>query len=49
MTTVAERPEVAGQLVYQEGGELQDHPLQQLGPKAWEDFQVQFIDTSDMN
>ncbi len=49
VATVADRPELAGQLVYQEGGELQDHPLQQLGPKAWEDFQVQFIDTSDMN
>ncbi len=38
-----------GQLVYQEGGELHDHLLQQMGPKVWEDFQVRFIDTSDLN
>lgn len=38
-----------GQPVYQEGGELQDHVLKQMGPKVWEDFQVKFIDTADMN
>ncbi len=33
------------QLVLQEGGELQDNLLQNLGPQVWEDFQKHFIDT----
>lgn len=33
-------------VVYQEGGEITDNVLQNLGPEAWEDFQKKFIDTS---
>jgi glycine cleavage system H lipoate-binding protein/ABC-type phosphate transport system substrate-binding protein len=30
----------------QDGGEFLDHPLSELGPDVWDDFQTQFIDTS---
>jgi len=31
----------------QDGGELLDNPLAELGPNVWEDFQSKFIDTSN--
>ena len=34
------------QVVLQDGGELKDNTLADLGPEVWEDFQTQFIDTS---
>lgn len=37
-----------GFVTYQDGGELNDHILKDLGPEVWEDFQKQFIDTSVM-
>ena len=33
-----------GPAVLQDGGEIADHVLENLGPEAWEDFQNQFID-----
>ncbi len=33
-------------IVLQDGGELKDKILADLGPEVWEDFQTQFIDTS---
>lgn len=33
-------------VVLQDGGELTDHLLSEMGPEVWEDFQNQFIDTS---
>lgn len=41
----------SNQLVYQhvvlqDGGEIKDNILADLGPEVWEDFQTQFIDTS---
>jgi len=30
----------------QDGGELVDNPLAELGPNVWDDFQTKFIDTS---
>jgi glycine cleavage system H lipoate-binding protein len=41
----------SNQLVYQhvvlqDGGELKDNILADLGPEVWEDFQTQFIDTA---
>ncbi|MBN1986734.1 MAG: hypothetical protein JW761_10540 [Prolixibacteraceae bacterium] len=36
------------ELAFQEGGEIITHPLKDLGPEIWEDFQNYFIDTSDM-
>ncbi|HPE75624.1 MAG TPA: hypothetical protein PLC80_06025 [Draconibacterium sp.] len=41
----------SNQLVYQhvvlqDGGELRDNILADLGPEVWEDFQTQFIDTA---
>jgi hypothetical protein len=32
--------------VLQDGGELKDRILEDLGPEVWEDFQTNFIDTS---
>ncbi len=37
-----------GKLAFQEGGELMLHPLKDLEPKVWEDFQNYFINTADM-
>lgn len=37
-----------GQLVFQEGGELHDQVLSDLGPEVWEDFQKKFIDTAEL-
>jgi glycine cleavage system H lipoate-binding protein len=36
-------------VAYQEGGEIKDHVLRDLGPEAWEDFQKKFIDTSALH
>ncbi len=33
-------------VVLQDGGELKDNVLSDLGPEVWEDFQTRFIDTS---
>ena len=33
-------------VVLQDGGELKDNILADLGPEVWEDFQTQFIDTA---
>jgi len=33
-------------VVLQDGGELKDNVLSDLGPEVWEDFQIRFIDTS---
>jgi glycine cleavage system H lipoate-binding protein/ABC-type phosphate transport system substrate-binding protein len=33
-------------IVLQDGGELKDNVLSDLGPEVWEDFQTRFIDTS---
>jgi glycine cleavage system H lipoate-binding protein/ABC-type phosphate transport system substrate-binding protein len=35
-----------GQIVLQDGGELRDGVLSNLGPEEWEDFQTKFIDPS---
>ena len=32
--------------IFQDGGELSDNVLADLGPEVWEDFQTHFIDTS---
>jgi glycine cleavage system H lipoate-binding protein len=40
-----EQPQYAC-VVLQDGGEITDHVLENLGPEVWEDFQTQFIDTS---
>ncbi|WP_319501558.1 hypothetical protein [uncultured Draconibacterium sp.] len=36
-----------GKPAFQEGGELMLHPLKDLEPKVWEDFQNYFINTAD--
>lgn len=33
-------------VVMQDGGELTDHVLADMGPEVWEDFQTRFIDSS---
>jgi glycine cleavage system H lipoate-binding protein/ABC-type phosphate transport system substrate-binding protein len=33
-------------VILQDGGELKDNLLSELGPEVWEDFQTNFIDTS---
>jgi glycine cleavage system H lipoate-binding protein/ABC-type phosphate transport system substrate-binding protein len=35
-----------GQIILQDGGELTDGVLSNLGPEVWEDFQTKFIDPS---
>lgn len=35
-------------VAYQDGGEIQDHVLKECGPQVWEDFQKNFIDTSEL-
>ena len=37
---------VYAHVILQDGGELTDHILADLGPEVWEDFQTNFIDTS---
>ena len=37
---------VYARVILQDGGELTDNVLADLGPEVWEDFQTQFIDTS---
>lgn len=46
---VCREKELAGQLVLQEGGELPDHVLHDFEPHVWEEFQIRFIDNSDIN
>jgi glycine cleavage system H lipoate-binding protein len=36
-----------GKPAFQEGGELMLHPLKDLDPRVWEDFQNYFINTAD--
>lgn len=38
-----------GELVLQEGGELPDHVLHDFEPDIWEEFQLRFLDNSDIN
>lgn len=38
-------PELA-HISLQDGGQLQDHVLSELGPEIWEEFQVKFLDKS---
>ncbi|MFA6128617.1 MAG: substrate-binding domain-containing protein [Bacteroidales bacterium] len=33
-------------VVLQDGGEISDHVMENLGPEVWEEFQTQFIDSS---
>lgn len=33
-------------ITLQDGGELRDHTLSELGPEVWEDFQTEFLDKS---
>jgi len=37
------------QVAFQDGGELNNHVLKQFGPRVWEDFQKDFIDTAGLN
>jgi glycine cleavage system H lipoate-binding protein/ABC-type phosphate transport system substrate-binding protein len=34
------------QVILQDGGEIIDNPLAELGPEVWEDFQTRFMDSS---
>ena len=44
--TVKTNTLVYAHIVLQDGGELTDNVLADLGPEVWEDFQTHFIDTS---
>ncbi len=37
---------VYNHVVLQDGGELKDNVLADLGPEVWEEFQTKFIDPS---
>ena len=45
-TSVMSNASVYAHVVLQDGGELTDNVLADLGPEVWEDFQTNFIDTS---
>lgn len=45
-TALASGNENYAMLVLQDGGELVDNTLSELGPEVWEDFQTKFIDPS---
>lgn len=49
ITEVCQKKELAGELVMQEGGELPDHVLHDFEPQVWEEFQVRFIENSDIS
>ncbi|WP_340110874.1 substrate-binding domain-containing protein [Maribellus mangrovi] len=49
ITGVCQQKELVGQLVLQEGGELPDNVLHDFDPSVWEEFQIRFIDNSDIN
>jgi glycine cleavage system H lipoate-binding protein/ABC-type phosphate transport system substrate-binding protein len=44
--TLNANSEKYGQIILQDGGELRDGILSNLGPEVWEDFQTNFIDPS---
>ena len=43
------KPEAPGYsyVTLQDGGEIADHVLSSLGPEAWEEFQIRFIDSAN--
>jgi glycine cleavage system H lipoate-binding protein/ABC-type phosphate transport system substrate-binding protein len=44
--TVMSNTYAYNQIVLQDGGELNDNILADMGPEVWEDFQTKFLDTS---
>jgi glycine cleavage system H lipoate-binding protein/ABC-type phosphate transport system substrate-binding protein len=44
--TVRSNKAVYAHIILQDGGELTDNVLADMGPEVWEDFQTKFIDTS---
>ena len=44
--SVMSNKSVYAQIILQDGGELTDNVLAEMGPEVWEDFQSKFIDTS---
>ena len=44
--SVRTNTEVYAHIILQDGGELTDNVLAEMGPEVWEDFQTKFIDTS---
>lgn len=44
--SVRSNTEVYAHIILQDGGELTDNVLAEMGPEVWEDFQTKFIDTS---
>ncbi len=49
ITEAVHKKELAGELVMQEGGELPDNVLHDFDPQVWEEFQVRFIENSDIS
>lgn len=45
-TSSRSNSDVYAQIILQDGGQLTDKVLADLGPEVWEDFQTNFIDTS---
>ena len=46
MTALRSDTENYAQLILQDGGEISDGVLSEMGPEIWEDFQTNFIDPS---
>lgn len=49
ITGFCQKKELEGLLVLQEGGELPDHVLHGFEPHVWEEFQLRFIDNSEIS
>jgi hypothetical protein len=45
-TSVKTNSLVYSHVVLQDGGEIADHVLADLGPDVWEEFQTEFIDSA---
>jgi glycine cleavage system H lipoate-binding protein/ABC-type phosphate transport system substrate-binding protein len=46
MTALRSDTEIYSQVILQDGGEIRDGVLSEMGPEIWEDFQTNFIDPS---
>ena len=45
-TTLKAETDIYNGIILQDGGELRDGVLSNLGPEVWEEFQTKFIDPS---
>jgi hypothetical protein len=46
LMNILKEDQAYAQLILQDGGEISDGVLSEMGPETWEDFQTSFIDPS---